>query len=396
MGYSMIAFSFSFVLLAAAGAEASPAPARPFRATHYDAELEIVPATRSVRGVVGIELLGGVDGLGEIDLDCNGLTIDEVSKAGAALAFVQRPALLQISAAKPWRAGERHTLTVRYHGEPRQGLRFFAGGWLTAFNTQGWLPCDADPAHKATLTLRLIVPAELTVLATGELMSQEPRPDGRQRLTWKLERPHSSYLFGMVAGRFVTSCTTSAGVRVCAAADAAHAGQLAHATAIAGAALPFFAERAGFAFPGTHYDQVFVPSKVAQEMAGLSVMSESYLDELAGDARADWLVLHELIHQWWGNSVTARSWSDLWLNEGITSFLVAAYKEKRWGRVEYEEELALARGSVGKARAAGRRRALASDDWKQPGDMGGPLTYSAGILFMNFLRAELGETAFWA
>ena len=57
----------------------------------------------------------------------------------------------------------------------------------------------------------------------------------------------------------------------------------------------------------------------------------------------DWLIVHELAHQWWGNSIICKDWSHFWLNEGITSFMVAAYKEKRWGRSYYEHELKLAR-----------------------------------------------------
>src|SRR6185436_12191835 len=60
------------------------------------------------------------------------------------------------------------------------------------------------------------------------------------------------------------------------------------------------------------------------------------------DPHEDWAIAHELAHQWWGNSLTCADWSELWLNEGLTVFMVAAYKEARWGRADYERELALA------------------------------------------------------
>src|SRR5205814_2047625 len=115
----------------------------------------------------------------------------------------------------------------------------FEGGWATAFNTQGWLPCDADPAHKATLALGLRVPAGLTVFASGELLARERVMEDRERLRFRLARPHSAYLFGMVAGPFETRCETVGGVRVCAAATLAHAAALSVAVEVAARALPF-------------------------------------------------------------------------------------------------------------------------------------------------------------
>jgi aminopeptidase N len=52
----------------------------------------------------------------------------------------------------------------------------------------------------------------------------------------------------------------------------------------------------------------------------------------SGDPQSDWVIVHELAHQWWGNSVTSASWKDFWLNEGITTFMTAAWKEHRFGR----------------------------------------------------------------
>jgi aminopeptidase N len=167
--------------------------------------------------------------------------------------------------------------------------------------------------------------------------------------------------------------------------------------AAAASALPTLADWAGIPDPGRRYDQVFVGDRISgQELAGAAVIRDSYLDELGAEPREDWLVLHELAHSFWGNLVTARSWSDFWLNEGITTFMVAALEERRWDRVAYEQELALGRRRYDRARRAGRDRALVSDAWSRASDMSGPVTYSKGALVMALLRHELGEKAFWS
>jgi len=108
------------------------------------------------------------------------------------------------------------------------------------------------------------------------------------------------------------------------------------------------------------------------------------------------LIVHELIHSWWGNRITCRSWNDFWLNEGLTTFLQAAFKEVKWGRAAYQTEIANARRRYDDARRAGKERALSYDDWETPPDASGPITYSKGALIFELLRRRLGERAFWS
>ena len=107
------------------------------------------------------------------------------------------------------------------------------------------------------------------------------------------------------------------------------------------------------------------------------------------------MIAHELAHQWWGNAVTCADWSELWLNEGLTVFMVAAYKEQRWGRADYDRELALANKRWESAKA---------QDFDVPLSWQGPypslklkraMAYAKAVVFFDILRRELGEDAFW-
>ncbi|MBW3560537.1 MAG: hypothetical protein KY449_12390 [Proteobacteria bacterium] len=104
---------------------------------------------------------------------------------------------------------------------------------------------------------------------------------------------------------------------------------------------------------------------------------------------------HELAHQWWGNLVTCESWSEFWLNEGVTTYMVAAWKEHRWGRAAYDREMEIARRGRERAAAAGFDKPLS---W--PGDYPSlrvrrAVQYGKGALFMGALRGQLGDAVFW-
>nr|WP_225197337.1 M1 family aminopeptidase [Gluconobacter oxydans] len=108
------------------------------------------------------------------------------------------------------------------------------------------------------------------------------------------------------------------------------------------------------------------------------------------------MIIHELTHGWWGNLVTCATLQDFWLNEGITTFMTAAWKEHRYGRAAYVAELDIARARLEKARAKGYDKPLAwSGSYPSLGARRA-VQYSKGALFMDYLRTTLGDTVFWA
>jgi len=107
------------------------------------------------------------------------------------------------------------------------------------------------------------------------------------------------------------------------------------------------------------------------------------------------VIAHELAHQWWGNGVTAKDLSHFWLNEGIVTFMVAAWKEYRWGRPAYEREIALARRRHARAVEAGFDVPLSFAGAYPSLGVRRAVQYSKGALFMDALRSELGDDVFW-
>jgi aminopeptidase N len=366
-----------------------------FDVLDYSADLEIDLQGQAVRGAVTMTWMSLVDGLMSIELDAPGLTVEAVAEKARPLSHEVRDGKLRVILDRPSVRDEARALTVRYSGKPARGMRFGAEQVFTAFHTAHWLVSKSDPADKASLTLGLTLPSGLEVVANGKPVARESLPEGRVRHVWREERPYSTYLFGFAAGKFREAERQVGPVRLRFLSPSLTPAELERIFASTGAALEFFQRKAGLPLPVDTYTQVLLPGGPAQEMSGFSVMSDDYGRSVLADPREDYLVAHELAHQWWGNLVTCESWSEFWLNEGMVTFLTAAFKESFWGRDEYDRERAMARLRYQRALDEGGVRPLVHTGWSKPEDMSGPLTYSRGALVLHLLRMEIGERAFW-
>lgn len=387
----VLARIFLLLLLLPVAAFAAP----PFDVLDYAADLRLDLAERSVRGEVAVTFESKADGLSAVELDAPGLTIEGVSEKGVPVSHEVREGKLRAVLERPAARGERRTLTVRYTGKPERGMRFGPDQVFTSFHTSHWLVSRPEPADKATLTLALTLPADLSVVASGRPVSREELPGGLARHVWREDRPYSTYIFGLAAGRFREASRQAGGVRLRFLAPGLTPEELERTFAGTEAMLAFFEGKAGVPFPGDSYPQVLLPGAPAQEMSGFSLMSEAYGRSVLADPREDYLIAHELAHQWWGNLVTCETWSDFWLNEGMVTFLAAAFKEHQWGRDEYDRERTMARLRYGRVVAEGKDRPLVHRNWSTAEEMSGPVAYSKGALVLHRLRVELGERAFW-
>src|SRR5262249_1087953 len=113
------------------------------------------------------------------------------------------------------------------------------------------------------------------------------------------------------------------------------------------------------------------------------------------DPHEDWVIAHELAHQWWGNAITCADWRELWLNEGLTVFMVAAYKEMRWGKPMYERELQLANKRWSTAKEQGFDVPLSWTGNYPSLKLKRAMAYAKAVVFLDVLRHDLGDDAFW-
>jgi aminopeptidase N len=369
--------------------------ARPIDVLHYDITLEPDIAQKTLSGTSVIKFNSNVEGLNSVEFDCGALIVDSVKQLGAPRQFSISDHHLKVSIT-PLRRGQSCELSIAYHGAPKWGIRFFPdlSQVYTVFSTSQWTVCIDAPEDRATLKLTLIVPAKLTALSNGELVSTERFGD-KQKTVWEQKSLIPTYVFGFSIGPFRTVREKQRGVElqylVTSFTDE-ETRRIFHETPDM---LEFFESRAGVRYADKTYSQVLAAGGVEQEMSSFTAMNDAYGKGVLANERELWLGAHEFAHQWWGNMVTCRDWNHFWLNEGIATFMAAAYIEHRFGRDAYMREIDTYRSNYEKVHAAGKDKSLVFPDWLHPTREDRTLVYDKGAYVMHLLREEMGEQAFW-
>lgn len=356
---------------------------------HYDTTIEPDIAAKTIKGSVTIKFVSEGN---EIEFDCGELLIDAVRVAGVPVKFAVKDRRLKIQL-----PNKSREVVIEYHGAPRRGIRFFPdrNQVHTIFSTSQWMVCIDDPADKATLTMKLVLPASLTAVSNGRFVSQRNLPNAKRVSEWRQTNPIPTYIFGFAVGPFRVTTEKKGGVEFRYLATDYSDAEVRRIFRDTPDMLDFFERRAGVKYRGPTYTQVLAAGTVEQEMDAFTALKESYGKQVLENEQDQWLGAHEFAHQWWGNMVTCRDWNHFWLNEGIATFIAAAYLEHRFGRDVYLRQIESYRTNYEKVKAAGKDKSLVFPDWLRPTREDRILVYDKGAYVMHLLREEMGERAFW-
>ena len=371
-------------------------PGDGFEVTSYSLALMPNISAKTIAGRETITLRATIDGVQRLNFSANALTIDSASLDGVALVHSVQGNVLGFDLPRPLRRGRGVSLRVSYHGRPARGFAGSATTLYTSYFACDWMICSQNKfGEKAAFSLDLAVPAGMTSLSVGNMVAKRRGPDGNEVHRWRAPRPYSAYLYGFAVGPFTGVSESLGSRRLTYLSDVATSDELRRGFAGTRDMVAFLSAKAGVPLPVAEYSQLLVEGDEAQEAATYSVLGATSLPTKPDDPSQDWAIVHELAHQWWGNFITCETLKDFWLNEGITTFMTAAWKEHRYGRAAYEAELDVARRRVERARAAGFDKPLAWDGTYPSLSVRRAIHYSKGALFMAHLRAFLGEDAFW-
>ncbi len=381
-----------------AGSRASlPPEPDDFDVLRYAVDLQIDRDEKRIAGHERIALRSTRDGLAVVAFPRNGLVVSSAtSLSGAPLVHTEAAGEIEVQLPVALAHGEAGGVVLAYETTAPEGVAFRADAVYTSFFTCHWMICRERPDDKAALALSIDVPEGLSVVANGvPVASGIAAAPGRRRHAWNEAVPSSPYLFGFAIGSFKRTERERAGTKFEYYAAGANGARRKAWFADDDRMLAFFVGKAGRGLPRAFYRQVVVDGSAAQEMSSFSLLGRELLDPRADDASEDWAVAHELAHQFWGNLITCADWPHFWLNEGLTTFMVAAYKEERWGRPAYERELKLARERHQAAVDAGMDVPLAFAGAYPSLKIKRAITYSKAVLFLDRLRQAMGERAFW-
>ncbi|MBP9208423.1 MAG: HEAT repeat domain-containing protein [Kofleriaceae bacterium] len=379
---------------------------------HLRLTLTVDPAARTLRGSVALTITVLAPDTRWVELDAVELTIEAVSTGGRPLGHAHDGRRLRVDLGVARPAGETLTLDITYHGAPRRGL-YFVGpdpGYPdkpTQVWTQGqdedsrfWFPCFDAPHEKATSEVVVTVPAALTALSNGVLLSDREDGAGARTLHWRLDVPHSCYLVTLVVGDFATVRDHWRDLEVTYHVPRGREADAQRTLGRTPQMLDLFSRRFGLPYPYPRYAQVCVADFIFGGMENTSATTLTdavLLDERAAlDHDVDALVAHELAHQWFGDLVTCRDWGEGWLNEGFATYAEYLWREHHEGRDAADLELEdWAAAYFGEDRTR-YRRTIATKLYDEPIDIFDHHLYDKGGRVLHMLRQVLGDPAFFA
>ncbi len=379
----------------------------PFFVRHLDADVALDVPRESVRGVVTLDIERRDDEADEIVLDAVAFDVNSVSVGGKQSAFTNDGARLTIPISRGAKATQ---VVVSYKAKPRRGMYFLRPDedvpdrplqvWTQCQeeDARHWLPCVDKPHAKMTTSVTVRAPRGWTVLSNGELTSKRDEADGVV-FRWEMNLPHPSYLLTIVAGEFAEIEAQAGHVPLSYLVPQDRRADGVRTFEKTPKMVEYFGQITGVPYPWNKYAQVVVSDFVfggMENTTATTMYEHILLDERAAiDITSDDLIAHELAHQWFGDFVTCRDWSEGWLNEGFATFMEHVWREHDLGVDEYQYALERDLESYASEANGRYRRAIVCRDYDAPLDLFDRHLYEKGGLVLHMLRHELGSERFW-
>ncbi len=367
-----------------------------YQVLHYDLDLDYRVGSNRLAGRAVITAVA-LQSLSRFTLDLGRLRVQDVRVDGRPAKFTHRPDKLRIRPERPVGARGTFRVDIRYAGKPVPvsgrwgdlGWEELTDGALVASQPNGspsWFPCDDQPGAKAAFRVTITAPSPYTVLVTGDPVS---RRRGAGTTTWVYERhePTSPYLMSVQIGRYELVDLAAGDVVQRAAIPSALRADVAHDFGRHGEIMSALQRLFG-PYPFREYVVVVADDELDDpvEAQGMAVFGRNHVD---GRRTHERLAVHELAHQWFGNSLTVADWRHIWLNEGF-----ATYAEWLWSGVCGELSADALAAQWYERIAALPQDVIVGD----PGidRMFDPLVYKRGALTVHALRKRVGDASFFS
>lgn len=323
-----------------------------FDVAYYEIRLSINPITEIIAGEVTTRAISTISGLSEITLDLlDNLIVYSVRSGTSNLSYTHSNNELLITLAKTYDVGERFEVTVQYSGRPAVvtgGFSPFDFGYHQGvpiistlsepFGAPVWWPCKDDPADKAdSVDIIITVPDTFVVASNGMLISQTDNGDGTKTFFWAERYPITTYLVSLaitnyeIFSDYYHSGTDTMQVQFFVYPE--HFAAAEEDFAVTVPMLETYSSLFGeYPFIEEKYGMAEFPWGGAMEHQTCTSYGSGLI---RGDHSYDWLIAHELAHQWFGDLVTMKRWSHIWLNEGFASYAEALWAEHTNGERGY-------------------------------------------------------------
>lgn len=399
---------------------------RDYDMRHIALDLKFDWEKEQTHGTATITLSPLVEDLKTVNLDAGAMIINSVKLTGGKgdlqFSYDEPKSNLAISLDRIYAVGEPISFNIDYRTKGlvvANTLGFGGGGGLkfikpTAQNpnrrrqiwSQGetdynrfWFPSYDSPNDFATSEINATVEKNMFVVSNGKLVSNRDNNDGTRTFEWKMMTPHANYLTSIVVGEYAEVKGEYLGIPV---SSYVFPNELKEGQASTGK-LPkmvrFFSEKTGVKYPYSKYAQTMAEGFGGgmENISATTMTPTMILDERELlDGTSESLQAHELAHQWFGNYVTCREWSEIWLNESFATYMAAIWNDHERGKDSF-----LYNNVKGNQDAyistwnEGVRRPIVTKYYTNPDALFDTYAYPRGAAVLHMLRKHLGDALFF-
>jgi len=366
-----------------------------------------------------------------LSLDAKGMDIHKIAivKNGnnESLKYDYDGTILKIHLDKTYKRDEKYTIYLDYTSKPNdlkvegsaaindaKGLYFINPKgeekdkpieiWTQGEteSNSAWFPTIDKPDQKTTDEIIMTVPDKYVTLSNGLLISQKKNTDGTRTDDWKMDLPHSPYLFMMAVGDFAIIKDHYKDKPVNYYVEKAYAPYAQQIFGNTPEMIAFYSKTLGIDYPWPKYSQIVVRDYVSGAMENttatlhgefLNKNSRQLLDDTY-DFDED-VIAHELFHQWFGDLVTCESWSNLTVNESFADFSEMLWAEHKYGKDAADDHSYKSMENYIDGAKQGDDYNLVRFYYSNREDVFDGVTYQKGGRILNMLRNYVGDSAFF-
>ena len=391
-----------------------PYPKNPnIDALNYRFEFELSDDTDEIHGKATVDVRFLTEGIQTLRLDLikqsdilegKGMSVTKIESEGKLVTYTHENDVLLISLPTPSHENQRSQFTITYQGIPATGLvigenkygdrTFFSDNWPN--KGRNWLPMIDHPYDKATCEFIVTAPSRYQVVSNGLKVEETDLASGKRLTHWKQSVPIAPWLYVLGVARFAVQ----------------------HVGDFQGKAIQtwvYYQDRdAGFydfAEPTQRvlefYSSYIGPfsyeklANIQSNSVGGGMEAASAIlygdNSVVGDRNERWrnVVIHEIAHQWFGNSVTEYDWDDVWLSEGFATYFTLLFIEHEYGRDEFLRGLQSSKKRVDNFHAKNPDYRIVHDNLKDMRKVTSSHTYQKGSWILHMLRGVVGTDNFW-
>ncbi|HET7699743.1 MAG TPA: M1 family metallopeptidase [Candidatus Limnocylindria bacterium] len=351
-----------------------------------------------------------------VELDITGATVDRDNSLEAVRPEPEAQVVV-LRFAREVGAGE-HTVDIRWTGGIRDSLRGlyrsvrgeerYAATQFEAADARRAYPCFDEPEFKARFALELVYPSGNTAIANMPIVESEDLPDNRTRTRFRETPLISPYLVAFTVGPYESTpeAITPSKIPVRVWLPPGLASQAIFARDAHVRSVEWLQDYTGIPYPYYKVDAIGIPDFEAGAMENPGAITYRTRLLAADKNNASIVTLkgvfstaaHELTHMWWGDLVTMRWWTDLWLNESFASFVgekCTAALNPEWNY--WRDFVADNTGAFNlDALASTHAISIEAKNAEEATERFDAITYTKGAAVLRMIESYLGEDAFRA